>query len=62
MHKKRERNALWITVVIHCDFGVGGVIHSPLPPFTLIFFVCFIKKQTKKNHVEKNCSNQQFFK
>jgi hypothetical protein len=39
---------MWITVVIHFDFGVGGVIHSPLPPFTLIFFCLFHKKNKQK--------------
>jgi hypothetical protein len=28
--KKRKRNALWITVVIHSAFGCGETVISPL--------------------------------
>ena len=38
--KKKKRKALWITVVIHSDFGCGGTV---IPPHHLD--VCIILKE-----------------
>jgi hypothetical protein len=49
MQKKSEkkRNALWITVVIHSDFGCGGIV---IPPHHLD--VCIMLVSNIKVHVE----------
>jgi hypothetical protein len=44
---KKKRNALWITVVIHSDFGCGGIV---IPPHHLD--VCIMLVSNIKVHVE----------
>jgi len=36
---KKKKNAPWNIVVIHYDFGAGGVIHNPRPPPNIYIYI-----------------------